>query len=34
MYGYKSLKTKNRDNLIEVKLLLFTANFAINNISS
>ena len=33
MCGYKPLEKKNRDNLVEAKLLLFAANFAIDNLS-
>ena len=33
MHGCNPFEIKNRDNLVEVKLLLFAANFAINNLS-
>lgn len=32
MNRYKLFKTKNRDNLIEIKQLLFAINFAIDNL--
>lgn len=34
IYGYIFLKVKNRDNLVEVDLLLFIANSAIGNLSN
>lgn len=30
---YRLFEIKNRDNLVKANLLLFTANFAINNLS-
>lgn len=33
MRGYKPLEVKNKDNLIEVELLLFATNFTISNLS-
>ena len=32
IHGYKSLKIKNKDNLIDKKSLLFAINSAINNL--
>ena len=33
IYRYKLFEVKNRDNLIEINLLLFAANFTIGNLS-
>ena len=33
MRRYKPLEVKNKDNLVEVELLLFAVNFAIGNLS-
>ena len=33
MHRYKLLKTKNGNNLVKAKLLLFNTNFAISNLS-
>lgn len=34
IYGYKPHKRKNRDNLMEIDLLLFITNSAIHNLSN
>ena len=34
IHGYKFLKAKNGDNLVDKELLLFTTNSAISNLSA
>lgn len=34
IHGYKPLEAKNGDNFVEKKMLLFVANFAIDDLST